>query len=329
MNYLKQTLSDAKIIELRHLYKRDGYAVVRSGLFDDIEPLQKDIRQLSEYGNLYTTLNRPTATATNELVKGKSITDADINIITRLPFDFDPVRATGTASTDEQLQLARKSMQRFMRFLCVLGWPTPLIALSGNGYHLQYRTAMPADADTKKMLSILYKALRQDFGTELVDFDSTVRNPSRIFRLYGTINRKGNDESLWRQSTCVIPPGWGQVPPKLIKKLSDRYKPVPVAKPRREVSNRHYSSDMDNLDVVAWFTAHGLYKHHIEDHKHAVTCPWSYEHSEASYNDSIIFETDGSWPGFHCKHSHCDGRNIKDVMQLLGDASAYCKAVLS
>jgi hypothetical protein len=79
--------------------------------------------------------------------------------------------------------------------------------------------------------------------------------------------------------------------------------------------------------VVAWFAAHGLYRGHIRDHLHAVTCPWSEEHSTpspANGGDTVIFESDGGWPGFDCKHRHCAERTIRDVMQALGDADAFC-----
>ena len=96
--------------------------------------------------------------------------------------------------------------------------------------------------------------------------------------------------------------------------------------PRQKLSVQiEGSGDFSTLNVVRWFAAHGLYEHHIEENKHSVVCPWESEHSDVHPNDSIIFDGDGSWPGFHCKHSHCDGRNIRDVISLFGDADAYCR----
>ena len=34
--------------------------------------------------------------------------------------------------------------------------------------------------------------------------------------------------------------------------------------------------------------------------------------------------TDGGWPTFHCSHDHCQGRRLLDVMQVWGDADAFC-----
>jgi hypothetical protein len=85
------------------------------------------------------------------------------------------------------------------------------------------------------------------------------------------------------------------------------------------------AGDYATLDAVAWFTAHGLYEYHITDIIHAVKCPWENEHTETHRNDTVIYaNTDGNWPGFHCKHSHCEGRTIGDVMQVIGDADSFC-----
>ncbi len=57
--------------------------------------------------------------------------------------------------------------------------------------------------------------------------------------------------------------------------------------------------------------------------KHAVTCPWSDEHTTAGDpNDTstVIFEPtkEGERSGFNCLHAHCAGRTVRDVLQKLG-----------
>jgi hypothetical protein len=77
--------------------------------------------------------------------------------------------------------------------------------------------------------------------------------------------------------------------------------------------------------VVAWFASHGIYRGHIEGKVHAVLCPWREEHTTPpGRSDTVVFEADGGWPGFYCHHAHCAGRGIRDVMQALGDADAFC-----
>jgi hypothetical protein len=99
---------------------------------------------------------------------------------------------------------------------------------------------------------------------------------------------------------------------------------------RRRPLGSHTTSgggDYATLDVIAWFASHGLYRGHIRDNVHAVICPWIDEHttpSPANGGDTVTFEADDGWPGFHCKHSHCSGRTIRDVIEVLGDADAFC-----
>ena len=82
------------------------------------------------------------------------------------------------------------------------------------------------------------------------------------------------------------------------------------------------------LDIVSWFSAHGLYKRPSHEHgKHYVTCPWLNEHSTGDHpskTDTVIWEADGRWPNFHCSHAHCEGRGIRDVLNHMGDADAFC-----
>jgi hypothetical protein len=187
---------------------------------------------------------------------------------------------------------------------------------------------MPATDETRSLLKVIYSGLKKNFSTEAVSFDTTVRNPSRILRLYSTINRKGENtaDRPWRESFHWPIEQWIQVRPAQIERLAKRFEKVrPVPTPQHvNYSPNHGDGDFSTLDVVRWFTAHGLYEHPLDDNKHAVVCPWEAEHTSSNPNDTIIFEADGGWPGFFCHHSHCEGRNIRDVLVLFGDADAFC-----
>ena len=106
-----------------------------------------------------------------------------------------------------------------------LGWPLPLHAKSGNGYHAVYRCRLPNNPETREMLGNIYRGLHLEFGDDVVGFDRSVRNPGRIFRLYGSINRKGpsTPDRPHRKSTVWIPPRWQQVKPKQIADLAEHY----------------------------------------------------------------------------------------------------------
>jgi hypothetical protein len=250
-------------------------------------------------------------------------------------FDFDPERPVNTASTETELQMAHDRARGLRRHLTAHGWPAPAIGLSGNGYHLLYRTALPNTPETRELMRHFYGGLHTRFSDDAVVFDRTVRNPGRIAPLYGSIKRKGTatSERPHRRSELIIPYTWKQVSQRQFEQLAKAYaqerQPKPtVSGPGRAAENVASGSGCyTSLDVVAWFTSHDLYVGHLHDHLHGVRCPWSDEHSTSSPEDggdTVVFERDGGWPGFHCKHSHCESRDIRDVINLLGDADPFC-----
>jgi len=266
---------------------------------------------------------------------GSALRDSDVALITRLPFDFDPVRPAGVCSTAAELELAFGRRNALAATLRSLGWPLPLHAKSGNGYHAVYRCRLPCSTETKQMLDPIYRGQHRELDDDVVSFDRTVRNPGRIFRLYGTVNRKGPNtpERPHRRSACWIPNPWNKVDQRLIERLADRYARDAISVGAGSSESRSDrpavagNGDYRTLDIVAWFSSHGLYRRPIDGDKHSVYCPWRAEHS-TPHGDTgaVIFEADGGWPGFYCHHAHCAGRTIRAVMDLLGDADCFCSA---
>src|SRR5262249_43749118 len=83
------------------------------------------------------------------------------------------------------------TITRVREHLSGLGWPKPVVADSGNGYHLLYRIDLPTDDGglVKRVLA----SLAHRFDTVAVKIDQQVFNPSRIVKLYGTMARKGDN----------------------------------------------------------------------------------------------------------------------------------------
>ncbi len=331
LRYLTRLLEDSGIVELRHQIG-DRW---ESGLFDEMSALRLAIRERCRRGNLYTTMNRPHPRPAPNAFGCPALTDADIAEYRHLPFDFDPVRPIGVPSTDAELAAAIAARDRFVRAMLARDWPLPLSGMSGNGAHAVYRVKFPADADARQMLAVLYAGLRLEHSSASVLFDSTVRNPSRIWRLYGSRNRKGiaTTERPHRKTSCTIPPIWQVVPVEQVLRLAESFAPQVVAerKGRDPVMRGDFkpgAGDYSTLDAVAWFAAHDHYRRPLWDGKHAVTCPWVGEHTtpdDPLNTSSVIFENVGTgWPGFFCAHAHCDGRTITHVMELWGDADRYC-----
>ena len=335
LDYPEHALRDCGRIELRH---QVGERWV-SGIFDDVQALRTAVVSLSKLGNLYTTINAPKPMrATNDMT-ARALRDADMGWHMRLVFDFDPVRGAGQASTDDELALAVAERNRLVRALRAMGWPMPATAVSGNGAHALFRCRLPVSPTTTEMLRTLYTGMRTEFSTEQVLFDPTVRNPARIWRLYGTINRKGTatPERPHRQAQVLIPDRWDAVAPQLIERLANAYArrpataaPAVPSATRAPAARPEGRGDYRTLDVRAWFAAHGAHRRVLGAGKHAVVCPWTHEHSTEPGpldTSTVVWEADpGLWPSFHCSHAHCAGRGIRDVMQRWGDADAYCAA---
>lgn len=320
--WIKALLADAGRIEIRHL--PSGKSIV----VDDIEKAIQVVASRAGSGNSFSTLNRPGAHI--EPGGTQALRDDDIERVVMLPFDFDPVRPAGTSSTADELAAAIETRDAFIRSMASRGWPAPAVATSGNGSHALYRVFLPNDEGTRQMLRAIYTGLAERFSDDEVHFDRTVRNPARIWRLYGTVNRKGTPsaERPHRVATVRLPADWRRVPMKEVERLASEFVRRPVERrsaarvDRPRVSGR---GDFSTLDVCAWFRAHGLYVGHVADNVHEVGCPWEGEHSSASPRDTVVFSDDGSgWPGFFCHHAHCAGRTIRDVMRMWGDADAWC-----
>jgi hypothetical protein len=208
--------------------------------------------------------------------------------------------------------------------------------MSGNGWHLHYRTALPNVDATGEMLRSIYGGLAGELGDDVVGFDTTVRNAGRICALPGFTKRKGEptERRPHRVARIWIPQEWRQVLPRQVEALASRYAP-----PKREAEEARRRpqegrtgdftaggmGDYGSLDVVSWFAAHSAYRFPIEGRKHSVWCPWRDEHTTAhGLSGAIVFESDGGWPGFFCHHAHCQGRDIRDVLALWGDADRFC-----
>jgi len=183
------------------------------------------------------------------------------------------------------------------------------------------------------MLAHIYLGIADEFSGNGVQFDTKVRNPGRILRLYGTMNRKGQNtpNRPHRQTACALPNPWQLVTERSLSQLADHYarkrnrNTLKSPKQARKAFAAAGAGDYRTLNVITWFRAHGLYRAPIGAGKHAVTCPWHQGHSTAhGRTGAVIFEPDGGWPGFYCHHASCQGRDIRDVVAVLGDADAYC-----
>ncbi len=225
------------------------YTSTVSGYFPhaSIETAAGLIAELDESAlapGVYITLNpiKPDllARAANRLKRRAPETTADSDILARrwLLIDVDPVRPSGVSATDEELELARQRATAIWVFLSLQDWPEPIVAMSGNGYHLLYRIDLPAgDSD---LVRRVLAAIADHFDDERVRIDRSVHNPARITKIIGTMARKGDDlpagEGIaarpHRRSKLIsVPDDLRVVPVEALRALVESAKPPPRSDP--------------------------------------------------------------------------------------------------
>ena len=120
-----------------------------------------------------------------------STSDSDVIRYRWLPIDLDPVRPAGISSTREELEKASDLAYHILAYMQTNYGLRVIKAFSGNGYHLLFDMTdknMAAE-DVKEILD----RLDELFSNDYVHVDTTVYNPARIFKLYGTTAQKGRN----------------------------------------------------------------------------------------------------------------------------------------
>jgi len=138
----------------------------------------------------------------------ETASDADIISLQWFRVDCDPVRPSGISATDAELQqalLCRDAIADELK-----GHDVQVIrAMSGNGGHLLVRLPdYPNDEDYSALIKTVTKQLSARFSTDTVHVDTSVSNPARIWKMYGTLAVKGDHvaDRPHRRATIELPP---------------------------------------------------------------------------------------------------------------------------
>jgi P4 family phage/plasmid primase-like protien len=189
-----------QVAELRALGINDREGHTAAGWFDDFNLLAKAALRAEEQKSegIYVTLNPANpaclARSPNKLKPFIRVTTSDKEIIRRqwLPIDLDPVRPSKISSSQAELESARETAKAIRSFLEEeLRWPEGVRAFSSNGIHLLYKIDLPNDDDAKEVIRRCVTALSDRFSSDAVKIDTTVFNAARIWKLWGTLSRKG------------------------------------------------------------------------------------------------------------------------------------------
>lgn len=120
----------------------------------------------------------------------------DQDVIARhwILIDVDPVRPEGlnkAAATEGERQQAWEVLDRCRNILDGAGFHSPVVGDSGNGWHLCYPVDLANDDGAKEQVRQLLRGLQKRCGTAQAKVDTSTFNASRIWKLYGTLSRKG------------------------------------------------------------------------------------------------------------------------------------------
>lgn len=271
--------------------------------------------------------------------------DNDIEKIVTLLIDCDPVRRTGISSTEEERGFAREVAHQVVTLTREAGWPEPVQAMSGNGYHCQY--ALEPLANTKENIELIAKVLQvfdQQCSTEKCKIDTSVFNPSRITKLYGVVAQKGSntDERPHRMSKIISVPDvreklsrdqleavaalW-KAPPvndqptkrKSEKGASDSsqdragdnaktYDPAAPRKSCRKYKITDLGEYLDSLGIK-----YGEPKPYRTGQKYILEhCVFDDSHTAP---DAAVFQYPDGLLGYRCLHDSCQGKRFSDFIR--------------
>ena len=281
------------------------YPHTESGYFDyeHIGSVPKELEKIEARG-VYFTPNpvNPAllARAANRIKPaGKNESTADADILRRrwLLIDCDAVRPSGISASNVEHEAALYKTIEISDGLSSMGLPEAVMIDSGNGAQLMYRIDLPVEDDdlVKSCLQALVPA-----GSDEVKIDVSVHNPARIWRLPGTINRKGDDipERPHRMAQIISAPENPEV--------------VPVGKLQEIVGeSTHKIAPPETLstdfDLESWIARYYPEAEGPEPWKNGrkwilPVCPFNEAHDNRS---AVIIQQANGAIAFKCHHDGC------------------------
>jgi len=191
-----------EIIEVRIMCLDGKKGMILSGYFDNYEDFCREVQEIDtrQHAGIYFTLQvidpRLIARSCNRLKTGDLTTsDKDVLYYRWLPIDLDPVRPSGISSSESELKTALELRENVTKWVMQeYQSEAPIKAVSGNGGHLLFSLPdWPVDDKNKTLIKNILEEVSERFSTDKVKIDTSVYNPSRIWKLYGTMTRKGDE----------------------------------------------------------------------------------------------------------------------------------------
>jgi len=302
-------IPSGKVVEVRALTDQ----FIHSGYFDNHDELVRQVGVIdSDPGvqGIYLTLNEVNpallsrrANRIKMRLGKKDATTSDADILRRrwLPIDIDPIRPSGVSSSNEEHEKALQKADVVAAWISEMGFPDPVKADSGNGAHLLYRIDLPNDDESTALMKRCLEVLDALFSDRLVSVDMANFNAGRIWKLYGTVSRKGDNttDRPHRQSRIIAAPHTVEVVgTDLLQLMATR---IPVTPPDMK-------DEKSGLVLTRWLPDHGIAVASEKPYQGGILfalaeCPFSSAHKDGAF--AIQFPNGAVYAG--CHHASCGG----------------------
>lgn len=343
LKFLQHEVTEVRILRSeRYLSSQDRRGAFTGGTVsgyyncDAFEKLESDIQSFDNdpgTKGIYTTLHACNpeliARAENRLRMNvgdnESTSDNDILFFSTFQLDIDPKRPSGISSSAQELEVAAKKAGPIAEMFSDLNIPFAK-GMSGNGYHLLIPiNPLECSEENIEAYKKLGDTVANHFGT-----DTTIYNPARIWKLYGTLARKGDntDNRPHRRAFIHLPNTDERLDfQDLHERLLDGQvnstttsgpEPTP---PQKKKSERY---DGPNTSLREWLDQNGVAyteKPYKDGTKYQMDCPFNPSHKSP---DAVCYEGPNGW-AFKCSHNSCSDRNWADFKAKVGRFDAARK----
>jgi hypothetical protein len=320
------------VVELRAFDKK-GFS--HPGYYDDFTKLADDAARLSNREDIASVYVLPNvikkvllARAKNHLYpdgsRDKKLT-ADEDVLKRRWFiidvDADCEGVSGISSTDAEHQATIDTAHNIINFLVSIGFPkdSMILTSSGNGAHILVRIEeIPNTAENTELIKTCLLALSSKF----TGIDLSVFNPSRVFKLTGTVCRKGDVIEGRPHRTAEFL----EVPENVVIAPIEAMETFKTLAPKRETpapaTKTTYQSkgNRTEFDLERWMAEHGIEVTKKEPYQGGTkyilrSCPFDSNHNGTS---AALFKMAGGPIVYKCQHAHCvdnDWQKLREILE--------------
>lgn len=317
---------DGELFEVRIPKNNKG---AFSGYFTDADTLIKALKKQDlKDANVYLSLNKINEACyarkqRNTFIFGEKATqEKDIDSYEWMMIDLDPVRPSGTSSSEEELEKAKALANDIYKYLQSVGFEKPITALSGNGVHLLYRIDCEATKQSKSCVETAIKVIGLFFSTKEIDVDLSTYNLNQTCKLYGTLAQKGinTEDRPHRMSEIVHSPA--VIKPTKIEYIEKLCAELPT-EPEKPQKYNNYNPK--GFDIEEWLNRYGI-GYQVDDWngmtKYKLNeCPYDANHKNGK---ASIFKLSNGAIKFKCMSVHCIEHTWQDVRRMF-EPDAYEK----